>query len=132
MLGSGPAAPLVSNRPVLREPHRAAHSLIEIDQNPLRRVTLGDGAADHGTRYRMRAIPNTREPGIDRPIHVGRAHQVSQRLGGIKEHGVISGFRRSGGTQDRMTATKTTSEYRSTALASNGMMWPENGSVQHG
>ena len=37
----------------------------------------------------MRAVPNTRELGVDRPlIQVGRAHQVSQRLGGIKEHGV--------------------------------------------
>jgi hypothetical protein len=29
------------------EPHRAAHGLIEVGQNPWPRVAFGDGAADH-------------------------------------------------------------------------------------
>jgi PAS domain-containing protein len=43
----GPRASLIANRAVLREPHRAAHGLIEAGQNPRQRVAFGDGAADH-------------------------------------------------------------------------------------
>ena len=52
-------------------------------------MAFGDGAADHGARDGMRAVPNAREPRVDRALtQIRRAHQVSQRLGGIKEHGV--------------------------------------------
>ena len=80
---------LVSNRPVVADPHRAARpSRRGRRAPPASACPSADGAADHGARHGVRAVANARQLGIDRAARARSAvgHLVGQRLGGVEEH----------------------------------------------